>query len=519
MAIATPFAWPTLLESPLYIAGIVLHGVLFVAGFLIPWDRFSPRSYLVIPLLDLLAIGLSRNGATPLLAGLTTLAIFPIIWLSASGMLSRTSMVLSIAGPLLIMIPSLWGRFPNLTPSETTTFALFPLMTLAVCLAIRFASVNMRTQQRQLQKKDEELIRLLASSREREKLLATVLDATDVAIAAVDRSGHYLVANSRQRIFRRATGAADSTPGKGHQLIFGQDRQTLLPPEKRPISRAIAGESFADYLVWAGEEPSQRAFSTAARPLISEDGHLTGAVVVYSDVTGWVEALAANEELISNVSHEFKTPLNSILGNVDLVLEDIASLSPLSAQRLEVVQRNSERLLALVSDLTFSASSALKVYPKQTDLASLVATSIGSARAQADQSAISFVADVPSPLWAYADPLRIGQALDNLVSNAIKYSPEGGVVSISAQGTADWIQLRVKDTGMGMSPEDSARVFKRFFRTESARDAAITGAGLGLSITKTIIERHGGDISCESRPGEGTTFTLTLPAEGPPPSF
>ena len=519
VAIATPFAWPTLLQSPLYLLGLALHGMLFVACFVTPWERLAKSGYLIIPVMDLLAIALLRNGAAPLLSGLTILAIFPIIWLSASGMLARTSIILSIVGPLVILVPTLWGRFPNLTASEITSTLLFPLMMLAISLAIRFASVNMRNQQRQLQEKDKELSRLLASSREREKLLETVLEATDVAIAAVDSSGHYLVANNRQRIFRRVTGAEDSTPGQGHQLIFGQDRQTLLPPEKRPVSRAIAGESFADYLVWAGEEPSQRAFSTAARPLLSEDGRLTGAVVVYSDVTGWVEALAANEELISNVSHEFKTPLNSILGNVDLVLEDIAALSPLSAQRLEVVQRNSERLLALVSDLTLSASSELKVYPKRTDLASLVATSIGSARAQADQSNISFVADVPSPLWAYADPLRIGQALDNLVSNAIKYSPGGGVVSISAQGTGHWVQLNVKDTGMGMSPEDSARVFRRFFRSEAARDAAITGAGLGLSITKTIIERHGGHISCESRTGEGTTFTLRLPAEGPPPSF
>ena len=98
---------------------------------------------------------------------------------------------------------------------------------------------------------------------------------------------------------------------------------TPLPPDKRPIRRAIEGESFADYLVWIGDGPQQRAVSTAARPLMGDDGRFTGAVVVYSDVTGLVEAMAANEELVSNVSHEFRSPLNSILGNVDLVLEDV----------------------------------------------------------------------------------------------------------------------------------------------------------------------------------------------------
>jgi signal transduction histidine kinase len=522
VGVATPFAWPSLLHNPIYLSGIALHGILFVACFLIPWERLGPRAYLVVPVLDLLAIWLSRNGAGTVLPGLATLAIFPVIWLSASGMLARTSIILSVLGPLLIVIPPLLGKLPNITASDVSSVVLLPLMMLAVSLAIRFASENMRLQQRALTEKDRELRQALAATRDRERLLKTILDATDVGIVAVNSNGQHLLTNNRQRIFEQT--ANPTSLGLSHheeeqQLIFGHDKQTPLPADKRPIRRAIEGESFADYLVWIGEGADQRAISTAARPMTDDGGEFTGAVVVSSDVTGLVDALAANEDLVSNVSHEFRTPLNSILGNIDLVLEDAEGISKLSAQRLEVVQRNSERLLALVSDLMLSTSSALKVYPKRTDLASLVATSIGSARAQADHSNIALVADVPSPLWAYADPLRIGQALDNLVSNAIKYSPGGGVVSISAQGTDEWVQLRVKDTGMGMSPEDSARVFKRFFRADSARQAAISGAGLGLSITKTIVERHGGDISCESRPGEGSTFTLTLPADGPPPSF
>jgi signal transduction histidine kinase len=520
VGVATPFAWPTLLSNPVYLSGIALHGILFVVCFLIPWERLGPRAYLVIPVLDLFAIWLSRNGAGTVLPGLATLAIFPVIWLSASGMLARTSIILSVLGPLLIVIPPLLAKLPNITASDITAVVLLPLMMLAVSLAIRFASENMRLQQRALTEKDRELRQALAATRDRERLLKTILDATDVGIVAVNSNGRHLLTNNRQRIFEQTANPTSlelSPQQEERQLIFGRDKQTPLPADKRPIRRAIEGEAFADYLVWIGEGADQRAISTAARPMTDDGGKLTGAVVVYSDVTGLVDALAANEDLVSNVSHEFRTPLNSILGNIDLVLEDAEGISKLSAQRLEVVQRNSERLLALVSDLMLSTSSALKVYPKRTDLASLVETSIGSARAQADHSNIALVTDVPSPLWAYADPLRIGQALDNLVSNAIKYSPGGGVVSISAQGTDEWVQLRVKDTGMGMTPEDSAKVFKRFFRTDSARAASISGAGLGLSITKTIVERHGGDISCQSCPGEGSTFTLTLPADGPPP--
>lgn len=519
IAVATPFAWPSLMHSPLYVAGLALNAVLFLCCFLVPWERLAHRPYLLIPVLDFALIGFLRNGAAPLLPGLAVLVVFPVIWLSASGMLARSSLVLSFAGPFLIMVPSAVGHFPTVTASDLTTVLLFPVMMLAVSLAIRFASVSLRQQQRELADKDRELRELLAASREREKLLETVLEATDVGIAAVDRSGHFLVSNSRQRNFRRVTGADDALPGQGHQLIFGQDRRTLLPRDRRPINRAMAGESFADYLVWAGEGPEQRAISTAARPLVGEDGRLTGAVVVYTDVTGWVESLAANQELVSNVSHEFKNPLNSILGNVDLVLDDADSLPRQVAQRLLVVQRNAERLLDLVADLTASASTTLNVHPKRTDLASLVETSLGSAQALAQRSHVEIAADVPSPLWAYADPLRIGQVLDNLVSNAIKYSPDGGKVSISADADRQWVRLSVTDTGMGMSSEDAARAFNRFFRAETARKAAIPGAGLGLSITRMIVERHGGTIACESGEGQGSTFTVTLPAEGPPPAF
>ncbi|MET3719031.1 ATP-binding protein [Arthrobacter sp. UYEF21] len=514
LGVMTPFTWPSILSSPVYLAGLTLHLILIVACFVMPWERLHPSACLIVPVLDLLAVGLLRNGAAPLLPGLVILVVFPIIWLAASGMLVRTSLVVSAVGPFLIMLPTTAVHFPNFAAADITALVLFPLMMLAVALAIRFASVNVRVQQRELQALGEELRELLTESREREKLLMTILDATDVGIVAVDSNGNQLLANNMMRRWQgRAAPAAVGPADHTEQHVFAQDKVTLLPPDKRPLSRAMAGEAFADYLVWIGAAPQQRAVSTAARPLMDDGGRLAGAVVVFSDVTGLVEAMSANQDLVSNVSHEFRSPLNSILGNIDLVLEDSDGLPHQAVQRLTVVQRNSERLLALVSDLTLEASAALKIHPKRTDISGLVETCIGSAQAQADRSSVALVADVPSPLWAYADPLRIGQALDNLVSNAIKFSPDGGTVTIRATGTKGWVRLAVQDTGMGMAPEDAAKVFSRFFRTEAARDAAIPGAGLGLSITKTILERHGGAIACHSALGSGSTFTMTLPVE------
>ncbi|HET8879555.1 MAG TPA: HAMP domain-containing sensor histidine kinase, partial [Arthrobacter sp.] len=252
-------------------------------------------------------------------------------------------------------------------------------------------------------------------------------------------------------------------------------------------------------------------------PLQDDDGGFGGAVVVYNEVTGLVNALAVKDDVVATVSHEFRTPLTSIIGNLDLVLGEELPLPVL--RRIEVAQRNAERLLALVSDLLVTASAAVQVHPRRTDLAGLVEASLGSAQAHADSARVSLTMEVTEPLWANVDPLRISQALDNLVSNAIKYSPEGGAVTVSACTEEGRVLLQVNDTGIGMTAADAERVFTRFFRSPAVRDGAIPGAGLGLSITKAIVEGHGGSISCRTRPGHGSTFTVQLPADGPPRSF
>jgi signal transduction histidine kinase len=402
-------------------------------------------------------------------------------------------------------------------------------MMFAMAVSIRLAGSNARLQQGRVSRRDQALRQLLAASRERETLLKTILDTIDVGIVAVDSHGETLLINDQQRAFlqmamptERAHGPAEQAHGPAERaqgpteqdwLVFGQDRQTPIQLEKGPVQRAVRGETFSDYLLWFGAGSEQRAISTAARVMKSDDdGGFGGAVVVFKDVTDVVGALAAKDELVANVSHEFGSPLTSILGNIDLVLRGAQELQPETRRGLEVAERNAERLRALVEDLLSSAAAVESVHLRRTDLAGLVENSLVSARAQADAAHVGLVADVPAPLWANADPLRLGQALDNLVSNAIKYSPDGGLVTVRAERNDGWVQLEVKDTGMGMTKDESARIFTRFFRTNAARQAAIPGVGLGLSITKSIVERHGGSISCSSEPGSGSTFTLALPA-------
>ncbi len=532
VVLAAPAAWPGLPDSTLCRFALAMQAALLAACVLVPWHRFGPLAPLVVPVLDLVAIGLLRDGTSAGLPDPGVLSVLPVVWISASRLSAAGSLSLSFSVPLLAALPWLFADGAAPLAARTAEAVLVPLMMLAVSLAMRFARARLRHERWRTESKEAELEVLLADSREREQLLNTILDTVDVGIVAVDATGRRLLTNSWQTqleasaatAHRSAESAAESPesaelPAEDQLLLTGQDRNTRLPLERRPIRRAMAGESFADYLVCFGEGSASRVLSTGARPLRDDADDFRGAVVVFNEVTGLVDALAAKDEVVSTVSHEFRTPLTSIIGNLDLVLADTEGLDSPVTRRVEVAQRNAERLLALVSDLLMSASAAVHVHPRRTDLAGLVEASLGSAQAQAQASRVCLAMDVPAPLWANVDPLRISQALDNLVSNAIKYSPDGGSVRISASTADGLVRLHVADTGMGMTAADAGRVFTRFFRSPAVRDGSIPGAGLGLSITKAIVERHGGSISCRTRPGHGSTFTLELPADGPPAAF
>jgi signal transduction histidine kinase len=152
------------------------------------------------------------------------------------------------------------------------------------------------------------------------------------------------------------------------------------------------------------------------------------------------------------------------------------------------------------------------VSPRAVNVADLVRASVIAALPRATMSGIRLMADAPDRLAAQVDPARISQVLDNLVSNAMKYSPDGGEVVVSLRSEDGHVVCSVSDTGMGMSQQDQEEVFAKFFRAAAVRNSAIPGVGLGLSISKAIVEAHGGSVSLRSEVGEGTTFTFAVPA-------
>lgn len=229
-----------------------------------------------------------------------------------------------------------------------------------------------------------------------------------------------------------------------------------------------------------------------------------------------VEADKLKDEFVALISHDLRTPLTSIIGYVELSLEDVEP--PLDDERrgyLQIVSRSSERLLRLVDDLLFVArlqAGRLILERTDLDLCTIAAQAAQEARprAEAKQLELEFIGG--SPVMIDGDKGRLFQLLDNLISNAIKFTPEGGRVEVRVAPLDGMAVLEVRDTGIGLGPDEAELVFDRFFRSSRVVAQQVPGTGLGLFIARAIVGAHAGTIAASTRDGGGTTFHVELPA-------
>jgi signal transduction histidine kinase len=221
------------------------------------------------------------------------------------------------------------------------------------------------------------------------------------------------------------------------------------------------------------------------------------------------------DDFVSLVSHELRTPLTSIRGYVELLLDEEGELTRDQQQRfLRIVDRNSQRLLGLVSDLLFLAqieAGKLAIEVGAVQLDDLVDECVETSSPVADANGVELHVSADRLPSMQGDATRLAQALDNLVSNALKFTPSGGRVDVRLKADEDVALLEVEDTGLGIPANEQRHLFERFFRSSSATGNAIPGTGLGLAITKAIVERHGGRIELESTENAGTTVRVELP--------
>ena len=338
-----------------------------------------------------------------------------------------------------------------------------------------------------------------------------LLESLHDGIVACDAEGTVTLFN---RASRHMLGVdADGT------TLLDADGVAPLGEDELPIARALRGEDVRDTEITVGR-PGQpeRSLLASGRAIHDATGRKLGAVIATHDITERRRAERLKDEFLALVSHELRTPLTSIVGYVETLLEDGDEADAQTRERfLGIVLRNGVRLQRLVSDLLFVAqleSGALTLDVREADVATTIEQAVEAAALHAGRRGVTLTADVDGPLLVQGDRDRLGQALDNLLSNAIKYTPEGGSIAVRARLADDarTVAVEVADTGIGLSADDAAKVFERFFRADAATARQIPGVGLGLAIVKAIVESHGGRVDVASTEDAGSTFRMRLPA-------
>lgn len=338
--------------------------------------------------------------------------------------------------------------------------------------------------------------------------VATLLDAISEAILQVDGDGRIVRANPEARKLLRLDRGTIGQPVTTR--LRHADLRMLL-------GQAIRGEAVDSREVTLDD----RRLLVSARPLPAAVGSRPGAVVAFVDLTEIRRLESVRRDFVANVSHELKTPLTSIRGYAETLLND--DLPPdLQRQFLEVVHRNADRLHHIVEDLLDLSrleSGGWRPELQRVDVTSMVQDAWSGCQERAEARRVTFVPPAVSPS-VRADPGGLRQILVNLLENALQYTPDGGriEVRVASEAGEDPVVLEVRDNGIGIPSDALPRIFERFYRVDPARSRAEGGTGLGLSIVRHLTESMGGDVAAESALGRGTTIRVRLPAADASPA-
>ncbi|HOD12633.1 MAG TPA: ATP-binding protein [Candidatus Omnitrophota bacterium] len=260
--------------------------------------------------------------------------------------------------------------------------------------------------------------------------------------------------------------------------------------------------------------PNDKILRVNGTPII-RDNRLEGAVLVFHDITELRRLERIRQEFVANVSHELRTPISSIKGYAETLLSGAIEDKENAKDFINIIYQDSNRLASLISDLLDLAkieSEKLQMEFLPVEIKPLVLRCISILKKTIDEKQLTVSCEISEKLpKAMADDARLSQVLLNLLDNAVKYTPQKGTIRIGAQVAEKYIQIDISDTGIGIPQEDIPRIFERFYRVDKARSRELGGTGLGLSIAKHIVLSHGGQIWAHSKPGEGTTFSFTIP--------
>jgi len=344
-----------------------------------------------------------------------------------------------------------------------------------------------------------------------------ILEAVADGVIVVDASGKIVLFNAAaERILELPREKALGRMSSDMLGLYGGQAREWMEAVNRWATRP--GTYDAEEYLAARVEIGGRIVSVHLAPVLMGDEFL-GTVSVFRDVTAEVEAERAKTEFVSTVSHELRTPMTSIKGYVKLLLMEMAGgLTEGQRHFLSIINANVDRLTNLVNDLLDISrieSGRLAISPRPIKVDEVIEQVVAEMHARATGRGLTLHAELPPALpRVVADPDRVAQILTNLIANACNYTPSGGEVCVMAHANGGEVRVAVRDTGIGIAPENLDKIFERFFRADDELVQEVPGTGLGLAIVRSLVELQGGRIWVESKPGAGSTFTFTLPVAG-----
>ena len=343
--------------------------------------------------------------------------------------------------------------------------------------------------------------RVVGDLRQERAQLEALLNASSDATVAIDSDGTVVYLNEAARQMFSLPGV-DGAGRPFIEVVRDHDLNDVLVAAARRGERSVRVVAYGQ---------AQRWLQATAVPI--QGGGTWAALAVFHDLTEVRRIEGMRRDFISNVSHELRTPLAGIRAAAETLQEGALDDRQAALEFLGHIQRETDRMTQLVEELLELSRIESGTAPMrftQLDAAALVSDTVKRFGQQAERAGLTLTAaGVGGALTVTGDGERLERALGNLVANAIKFTPAGGTITVSAEaGDAD-VAISVCDTGIGIEPEQQARVFERFYKADRGRGSG--GTGLGLAIVKHIVQAHGGSVAVESRPGRGSAFTIRLP--------
>jgi len=258
---------------------------------------------------------------------------------------------------------------------------------------------------------------------------------------------------------------------------------------------------------------TQRVLEIRAAPF-SEVEHGASALLLIHDLTEVRRHEKNQKEFVSNVSHELRTPITAVRVTAEALLSGAKNDAELVDRFLNNILSESDRLSALIDDLMEIAkrdSGIIRTEKSDVKLAGIIDRACLTIKPQAQQKGVTVTVSVPEGLVGYGDGAQLVQLVQNLIDNAVKYTPEGGSIEVTAAPSGESVSISVRDTGIGIPHGEIDRIFERFYRVDKARSRRLGGTGLGLAIVKDIVDAHSGTIAVDTQLGKGSRFIVTLP--------